>query len=192
VLPNNDAHHYLPQEVDVRKSIVDTSTLLVFLGLSFLSGQETSGTSASQSSDVFRMIGKPRFREDTRQQELYLSLLGKIHEIQTTSHVIGELNGHISNFKNKQLREDLLHHTLDILTQKRLQEKLITVIDIATKGRYDDIVARIGIVDSGLLLLAQQTKLPLLTEDERTLGTEAERLLPSVRCLVLPWLFLTP
>ncbi len=160
--------------LNVHRSIVDTSTLMVFLGLSFLE-RKSQAFERSQEDEIFAFIGKTSFRNNPRRQQEYKDLFERIHEIITTSHVIGELNSHITRgFRgNEMLREDFLRHTLRILTAKRLDETLITILDITIEEQFNDITARIGIVDIGLLLLARNTNLPLLTEDGRTLGAEA-------------------
>jgi hypothetical protein len=162
---------------------------MVFLGLSFLASQPKEPT-LSQRRQIFGFIGKEDFETNTIRQELYQSLFSDIGEIVTTSHVIGELSSHITRgFRgNDIMRKEFLRHTLRILSEKRIQETLITIMDIGIDEQYNDIIIRIGIVDMGLLLLAQRKSLPLLTEDERTLGREANRL-PDVRCFALPSFF---
>jgi len=178
-----------PDSYDVHQSIIDTSTLMVFLGLSFLASQPKEPT-ASQRQQIFRFIGIEDFEDDSVKQQRYQSLLTRINEIVTTSHVIGELSSHITRGfgSNDMMREDFLRHTIQMLTEKRIQETLVTIMDISIGKQYNDILIRIGIVDMGLLSLAQRLDLPLLTQDGRTLGSEADRL-PDVVCFVLPFYF---
>lgn len=188
-MPHKTYIDLLPDAPSVHRSIVDTSTLMVFLGLSFLASQPKE-PAPSQRNQIFGFIGKEDFETNSIRQQRYQSLFADIGEIVTTSHVIGELSSHITRgFKgNDIIRKDFLRHTLRILKEKRLQETLITIVDISIDERYIDIIDRIGIVDMGLLFLAQKMALPLLTEDERTLGREAHRL-ADVYCFALPSFF---
>jgi hypothetical protein len=171
-------NHYAPHD-----AIVDTSTLIVFLALTFLDMYPEE----QYRSKVFKVIGKPHFADQLYQQTMYKDILTNIRTLYTTSHVIGELNRHIMPFGkvSEQQRELFLHHTFTILHNKMFDECLIKVFDVSVYDRYKESILRIGIVDTGLLLLAQQKRLPLLTEDGWTLTKEA-RQLGTVRCVHLP------
>jgi len=63
--------------------------------------------------------------------------------------------------------------SIDLLTQWKLDEQLIRLLDMASQSETKERVLDIGIVDAGLIELAAQNGCVLITQDERTLAERA-------------------
>ena len=100
----------------------------------------------------------------------FLGILSRIPEKLTTSHVIGEINGLVKtrlDLHNPELSR-FWNASIELLTLWNLNERLLTLLDFAPGSASE--IARVGIVDAGLIHLALQEGCPLITEDSRTLA----------------------
>jgi rRNA-processing protein FCF1 len=125
---------------------------------------------------------KESFRPEAAQREL-LNVIGSIPEKLTTSHVIGEIQGLTA--KLRLSGNDLVSFwvtSIDLLRQWKLDEQLIRLLDLATDERLATL-GRIGPPDTGVIQLAVQENCPLITEDGRSLFSEA--LTAHVDCRLL-------
>ncbi len=113
-------------------------------------------------------------------QARFLGVLAGISEKLTTSHAIGEVNGLIStrlNLKGPE-RERFWNGSIDLLTLWGMDERLVALLDYGHTEA--SAIHRIGLVDTGLIRLAQASNCMLITHDEKTLyGLALER---GVRC----------
>ena len=100
----------------------------------------------------------------------FLNLLASIPQKLTTSHVLGEVNGLVN--VRLGLREPELGRfwdgSIDLLTQWNLDERLIQFLVFARESGSQ--IKRVGLVDTGLIRLAQENGCPLITGDEKTLA----------------------
>ena len=103
-------------------------------------------------------------------QVRFLNLLASISNKLTTSHVLGEINGLVntrSDLRGPELNR-FWNGCIELLTQWQLDERLIRLLDFA--GGSAPEIARIGLVDIGLIRLAQEQGCVLITEDAKTLA----------------------
>ncbi len=68
--------------------------------------------------------------------------------------------------------------SIEFLKQKRLDEKLITILEMVESQNNTNRIFEIGIVDSGLIELAKCEQLPIITNDVKTLRVRADEVYP--------------
>ncbi|HTX33361.1 MAG TPA: hypothetical protein VME43_00005 [Bryobacteraceae bacterium] len=103
-----------------------------------------------------------------------MDLLYSIGRRLTTSHAIAELTGIESRLR--LYGDDLLDFwrtSIDLLRQWDIDETLIRLLDLASDKAFEECLPRIGITDTGLIELALKNRCVLITEDERTLASQA-------------------
>ena len=152
--------------ITIRKAIIDSGPLLSALVLHY---QRERGRLVSLES----FLEEPLLIRD--HQEQFLNLLASIREKLTTSHAIGEIHG-LAKARLNLSGDDRLNFwraSIDLLTQWKLDEQLIRLLDMASRGELKERLLDIGIVDSGPIELAAQNGCVLITQDERTLAARA-------------------
>jgi hypothetical protein len=81
----------------------------------------------------------------------FLELLGSISRKLTTSHVLGEINGHVNS--RLDLRGPELNRfwngCIELLTMWDLDERLVQFLDFARESAPE--ITRVGLVDTGLI-----------------------------------------
>ncbi len=146
--------------------MLDTGPLLDALILHHVSrySQQSNTSSHKLLSHVNGVHAHPSARTEA------LSLLNSISVKLTTSHVIAEVNSLVT--KRLKIREaDLTRFwsgSIELLTLWNLDERMIQLLDLA--GDAVEHIIRVGIVDTGLIRLAQQHGYILITNDEKTLA----------------------
>jgi len=152
-------------------AIIDTSVLIDFLLINF----KKNGLIKSN----FDLINKidALIAENCNDVKAYEQLMNKIQTFVTSSQVMGELQG---LFKSKQ--ENKLYQinpnlfwakSVEFLQYKNLDEQLISVLKVADSPDFNNFIYRIGYVDTGLIHLALDNQLPIITKDYKTLSIEA-------------------
>ena len=145
-------------------AVVDAGPLMSALVLHF----------ARQASPGSRqaLIGRSRIADylvgEPVRQRAFVEFFDSIPKINTTSHVIGELQG-LQRFRGGEQR-DFWMTSLDWLGGKKLDERLVRLLDLTSSPSWRDIVCRIGPCDGGLIELALKEGTTLLTDDRRTVA----------------------
>ena len=100
----------------------------------------------------------------------FLEFIANIPEKLTTSHVVGEING-LAKSRLKLYGPELSRFwdgSVDLFMRWNLDERLVALLDFARSSAAE--IVRVGIVDTGLIRLAQQRGCVLITGDEKTLA----------------------
>ncbi len=105
----------------------------------------------------------------------YIEFLSSIKTFVTTSQVIGELQGLVNSKLDLQKASKSIFwkSSAGYLKFKNLEEELIKIITTTFNPMHERYVFDIGFIDTGLIELAKSSNLPIVTNDERTLGTRA-------------------
>jgi hypothetical protein len=151
----------------IRSAVVDASPLLNLLALNF-------GSKTTPDRPDRLLVGDAagrylRGRPDNQQR--FLLLFDSVHELMTTSHVIGELQG-LATSKLKLNGADkraFWKASIDYLANHNLDEYLIRILDLSRDYTYHELIGIIGPSDSELIHLAKLKGNTLLTDDEGTL-----------------------
>jgi len=155
----------------ISRAVIDSGPLFSALVLHY-----ADRTADGVNRDLCMKVIDPYLAEASSRQEQFLALLTSIREKLTTSHVIAELNG----LQNSRLRlrerelERFWSGTVDLLTQWDLDEQLIRLLDVARRTELS--MTRVGLIDAGIIELAQRHGCLLITQDEKTLASVAWRL----------------
>jgi hypothetical protein len=163
----------------IRTAVLDSGPLFSSLVSNFNIRDIDRGLRMRYSSAL-----KESLRSDAAQRDL-LAVIGAISEKLTTSHVIGELQG-LQSSRLRLSGDDLFNFwlaSIDLLTQWKVEEELIRLLDLALDTAFETSLPRIGPPDTGLIQLALQRGCVLITDDERTLCPEA--LKAGVDCRLL-------
>ena len=143
----------------IRQAVIDTGPLFSALVVNHVQQRPTKGNRDRLLGCVNESVQHP----DAHVR--FLSVLGSISRKLTTSHVLGEING-LVNVKLKLHEPELSRFwngCIELLTLWELDERLIRFLDFA--GASAPGIARLGIVDTGLIRLAQEHGCVLITED---------------------------
>lgn len=100
-----------------------------------------------------------------------VQLFDGIQTIMTSSHVIAEIQG-LQGFTGNLHREFWLF-AMTWLTSKRLDERLIHLLELNRNPQFRNSVSEIGPTDTTLLEIALRERTVLLTDDGRTLAPKA-------------------
>ena len=152
-----------------RTAVIDSGALFSALVVNY----DLSGFGDRRSTRFTHVLADP-LRSPTAQRQ-FLELLAGIREKLTTSHAIAELHG-LERSRLKLHDDDLLHFwrtSIDLLTQWDIDERLVRLLDLASSERFRTCLPEVGLIDTGLILLATEHGCALITEDERTLAREA-------------------
>jgi len=146
--------------LSVKKAVVDTGPLFALLTLVFV-----------RQAPHFRRLmfyknaPKPYVLERERD---YLDFFHSISEILFKSHVVGEIKSR-HKVPSAITREFWLS-SMAYLRQKRVDEKLLTLISLREDEFTSDLVCSLGPVDAGLLALARAENCVLLTDESGLLS----------------------
>ena len=158
----------------IPKAVIDTGPLFTVLVLHFARREQYD---AQKRLNLLESAGLDHsLLESPTRQENYLRLFDSIPVILTTSHVIGELQGQQKRVKShdRSLYDADLYHfwrsSMELLQQKKLDEKLIRLLDLHAQNGLQQTVCKIGPTDTALIELARREGCVLLTDDKRTLA----------------------
>jgi hypothetical protein len=160
----------------VRRAVVDASPLLSALVLNF----SISAPAGRQQGILDRSRVADYLRNEPRRRQAFIELFRSIREINTTSHVIGELQG-LQKLRDVEQKGFWLS-SMNWLAEKKLDEKLVRLLDLRGNP-LEESLYRIGPCDTGLVELARREGATLLTDDRRTLAPFALNL--GVDCRVV-------
>lgn len=154
----------------LESAVMDTGPLCSLLALTFV---ERTFPSEEAREHRFRSCNMEEFIPIERRSAAR-SLLTRIRRIHITSHVIGELQGHTHRLGLEwPLLGAFWSNATDVLRAKMLDERLISLLDLAGAADGESAYERIGPTDDGLIRLAAALGYPLITDDERTLAPRA-------------------
>ena len=153
----------------IKRAIADTGPLLSALILDYV----RNALQARRASILVSSRLSQHLLGDERRQELFIEFFDGIPTIITTAHVIAELQG-LQTLRGAYQREFWLG-AMSFLRMKKLDERLISLLDMSEKGGLREAVCAMGPTDAGLVELARQEGegCTLLTDDERTLARHA-------------------
>ncbi len=150
----------------IRKAVVDTGPLFNVLALVFV-----RKPSSHRNSGFEKIFGAADYLYDPVTQRKLLDLFDNIQKILTTSHVIGELTG--QSKRSKLPESEFWRSSMDYLVRKKVDERLLSLIEMCGSDEGRESVCKIGPTDAGLIELARREKCVLLTDDKRTLAQRA-------------------
>ncbi|MFN2452585.1 MAG: PIN domain-containing protein [Pyrinomonadaceae bacterium] len=110
-------------------------------------------------------------RDNPTNERNFLELFDSLQTILTTSHVIGEIQGHQK--LTEQTRKAFWLSSMSLLERINIDERLLSLRDMYASEKLRELVCIIGSTDTGLIELARQERCTLLTDDERTLNRYA-------------------
>ncbi|MDT5159041.1 MAG: hypothetical protein QOC99_1248 [Acidobacteriota bacterium] len=153
--------------IDLRKVVVDTGPLFNALALVFVRNSPTHRYSGFEN-----IFGAAEYlKHDPIAERKLLELFNRIQKILITSHVIAELT-RLRNVSKLPSREFWLS-SVDYLARKKMDERLLGLIEIYGSDEGCESVNQIGPTDAGLIELARREKCILLTDDDKTLARRA-------------------
>jgi hypothetical protein len=152
---------------DYPKVVVDAGPLISILVL------KHAFTLAPDAANAIirRSVVASYLQTDDSAQRAIVRLFDHVAVIVTTSHVIGELQG-LQTLKGDSPKV-FWEMSMNWLRSKGLDENLITLVQLHSHPRSKTLVCEIGPTDSGLIELAMRERLPLLTDDPRTMRGRA-------------------
>jgi len=103
------------------------------------------------------------FSRTAGSRPIFPQLFDALQTILTTSNVIGEIQG-LQTLKGHYQREFWLGG-IRLLRQKRLDEKLLPILDMESDDTNRGLIQVLGPTDTGLLQLAKNERCYLLTDD---------------------------
>ena len=154
-----------------RIGIFDTNVLLEALLINYLRFQENKAI----------RIRLENFIKDwniIKYRNNYYKFLDNIKIIITSTHAVAELQGLIRsrNIFYGELEGNFWDVSVDYLRNKNLEEHLIKLLTISYKEDYKPFIREIGFIDTGLIDLAIEQRLTIVTNDKRTLFKHAREL----------------
>ena len=161
----DSALEFRAKQIDLARVVVDTGPLLSVLVLRYAHTLEPRAAEA--------LIARSRiasYLHAMDQQASILQLFERVDTILTSSHVIAEIQG-LHRLRGDYCRDFWLL-TMDWLESKRLDERLIRLLDLSTDQRWKRVTSDIGPTDTGLITIAFREGIPLLTDDKDTLARQ--------------------
>ncbi len=158
----------------IPRAVVDAGPLFAALTLHYV---RVTRLPEPKRTSVLQSGLQPHLRQSPTRQKACLELFDRIGILLTTSHVIGEIQG----LQNSRLKlygkdqESFWLYTMDFLLQRKLDERLLRLLDMHTRESSRDSVCKAGPTDVGLIELAVKEGCVLLTEDERSLAPLARQ-----------------
>lgn len=152
------------------KAIIDTCILLDALIINFIKTEITD-----ENDPRRRELELMVFDNDAIYEKKYRAFLEEITTFVTSSQAIGELQG-LSNsrLKLKDKKKIIFWRiSAKFLELKNLDEHLIKLLATTANPQNSNYVFDIGFVDASLIDLARETKLPIITNDAKTLAARA-------------------
>lgn len=143
----------------IRNIVMDTGPLLSALILDYVrNSPRVRRDSILTNSRVASYLS----RNETLQQS-FLRFFDTIQTVLTTSNVIGEIQG-LQTLKGQYQREFWLGG-VRLLRKKRLDERLLLLLDMESSPLNKEFLQVLGPTDTGLLQLAKNEGYRLLTDD---------------------------
>ncbi len=151
-----------------KKAIIDSCVLIDALMINYIR--------ISTNSILNKKWEHILYETNNLSKKNYNDFLENIKTFVTTSHVIGELNGLVNNRLDLKdsLKVSFWANSVSYLKFKNLDEKLIQLFSISENISYNKFIFQIGIVDTGLIELAKDEDLTIITKDSRTLVARAK------------------
>jgi predicted nucleic acid-binding protein len=152
-----------------REVVIDTSVLIIALGYNF-----TRTKPIDERNKMLKRTCSSDYIPELIKLDDYF---GKISIIHTTAHAIGELSGLVNSKLGLTLEQlkSFWQTSIAYFRNKQLNEQLIELINLSENKLYSSIIKEIGFVDAGLIKLAKDLNLPLVTNDRRTLKKYADK-----------------
>lgn len=151
-------------EINIPKiAVIDTCVLLDALVINYLRITDNKTLKKKWETDIFG--------NNEKYFKKYLDFLEKINTFVTSSQVIGELQGFANSRLGirKGLHSSFWKESIIYLKNKKINEQLIDLVTISQIKDYSEFIYEIGYIDTGLIELAKKEKLPIITNDEKTL-----------------------
>lgn len=153
----------------IHNSIIDTGALLIALTLNY------SAMEGITDNDILRKVHSGVRGMESISPKQFSSFFSQISQIETTTHVLGELNGLVNSrlkFDGEKSKK-FWNHSFYYLKKKNLNENLISYIELIENNKYKTLADSIGFVDTGLLKLGIDKQIPIITTDYKTLSDKA-------------------
>lgn len=148
--------------------VVDAGPLMSILILKYTFALEPDAANAAIATSAVANYLKAQAA-----QIAMVKLFDYVRVIVTTSHVIGELQG-LQTFKGGY-QTAFWQTSMNWLLSKGLNENLLSLMELHSDPRGRDSVCEIGPTDSGLIEIAMRERVPLLTDDRRTMFGRARQ-----------------
>jgi len=110
----------------------------------------------------------PSYITDPTSESDFLEFFYSIKKIMTTSHVIGQLKSRRG--VPPEIYRDFLLCAMKFLSEKALDEELITLLEIYEQENSRRLACSLGPTDAGLVALARREDCALLTDDSGLLA----------------------
>ena len=144
----------------IRRAVVDASPLVSALVLEYVRSKPRDWRDPIlNKSRLASYLEKNEMR-----QSAFVHYFDAIQTIMTTSHVIGEVQGLQSKLDGRY-RQEFWPGGIAFLRRKKLDERLVGLLQIASTGELLASVCSLGPTDTGLIELARQERCVLLTDD---------------------------
>jgi hypothetical protein len=140
-----------------KKAVVDTGPLFTALTLVYI-----RQSPANRHLVLYRHKIPPYITDPTSERN-FLEFFHSLKEVLTTSHVIGQIKSR--RRLPPEVYEDFLLCSMKFLSEKKLDERLITLRALYEQEDSRRMVCGLGPTDAGLLVLARQEDCVLLTDD---------------------------
>jgi hypothetical protein len=156
--------------------VVDAGPLISILVLKYAFTLETAA-----AESAIRRSAVAEYLQTESAQRAMVRLFDHVRVIVTTSHVIGELQGLQQLTGKSQIV--FWQASMNWLKSKGLDQRLLSLMQLHSHPRGRTFVCEIGPTDSGLIEIAIRDRIPLLTDDRRTIAGRA--LQNGVDCLIV-------
>lgn len=144
----------------IRRAVVDTSPLVSALVLEYVRRKPPSWRSPILSKSRLASY----LESNEARQRQFIQYFDAIQSILTTSHVIGEIQGLQSKLDGRY-RQEFWLGGISFLRRKKLDERLVGLLQIASTGETLESLCSLGPTDTGLIDLARREGCILLTDD---------------------------
>lgn len=153
----------------IKEVILDSGPLLIYLCLNYIRNKEIK----NKEKLLFQAYDKAKHIPNVIDQ--FESYFNNINKIYTSSHIIGELKGLVKSRLKEINEDDFWQHSIEFLNRINFFEETIKLIELSNDNKFKNLIYKIGFVDSGLLKLADDKKVNIISTDHRTLLKEAEK-----------------
>lgn len=158
-----------------KEVIIDAGPLLLLLTLKYIESNNII------DGKLLLTKAYSKFSTITNSIESWNEFFEHFDKFYTTSHVIGELFGLVkSRLSLKENQNDFWLSCINFIKAQKLTENYIELLEVSNDSFCNHLISEIGFVDTELIKLAKKNGMPILTIDERTLKTEAEKLALNV------------
>ena len=152
---------------NITKAVIDTCVLVDALMLNYVKTSSDKNLNEKWEHKVYD--------KNSNLIKHYSKFIDSIPIFVTTSQAMGEVPQvlkRVTELEGKKLTS-FWQKSIEFLKTKRLDEKLISIIEMVEAQNNANRIFEIGIVDSGLIELAKREKLPIITNDANTLRVRA-------------------